>query len=147
MTFLTRQTVYAATIVFLYEEPVFQLFVLLSTSICYNCVLAWCRPFYQVYNMTLHYINELAFFFFLAMSMTFTDFVSDVITRTRIGTMLTTFMFMVLSVNIVVCLLAIIWVQRKQTAETKEAIKKVILPEEIESEKVARFERAFKNRL
>jgi hypothetical protein len=99
--------------------------------------MAWFRPFCEVYNMTLHYINEMSFFFFLAMSMTFTDFVNDVLTRTRIGSMLTTFMFMVLSTNIVVCLLAIIWVQRKSKPTPKG-----IVPEDTE-DKVKQFERAF----
>lgn len=57
-------------------------------------------------------MNEMAFFFVIAMSMTFTDFVVDVPTRTRTATMLSTFMFFVLSANIVVCLVAIIWTLR-----------------------------------
>lgn len=59
--------------------------------------------------MTLHYVNEFSFFFFLAMLMTFTDFVTDVPTRTKTGTMLSTFMFMVLSVNVLICSVGIIW--------------------------------------
>jgi hypothetical protein len=103
--------------------------------------MAWCRPFYQTYNMTLHYINEMSFFFFLAMSMTFTDFVSDVMTRTRIGSMLTTFMFMVMSTNIIVSLLAIIGVKCKSKQNPK-----AIVPDDTE-EKVKRFERAFRSKL
>jgi hypothetical protein len=104
-----RQTIYAASIVYLCKEPVFQLYVLLSTSILYNCVLAMSRPYLENYNMVLHYVNEFSFFFFLAMSMTFTDFVTDIPTRTRTGSMLSTFMFLVLSLNVLIALIAIIW--------------------------------------
>lgn len=62
--------------------------------------------------MVLHYINEFSFFFFVAMSMTFTDFVTDIPTRSRTGSMLSTFMFMVLSLNVLICSVAIIWTNK-----------------------------------
>jgi len=91
--------------------------------------------------MTLHFINEMSFFFFLCMSMTFTDFVSNVLTRARIGSMLTTFMFMVLSTNILVCLLAIILVHRKSKPNPNG-----IVPEDTE-DKVKQFERDLTSKL
>jgi len=108
MTYLTRQIVYAATIVYLYEDPVFQLYVLLVTSIAYNAGLAWFRPFTRTYNTVLHYLNEMAFFFVLTMCMTFTDFVEDIPTRMKTASMLSTFMFVILSLNVLICLVAII---------------------------------------
>ena len=96
------------------------IYVLLSTSILYNCVLAISRPFYEYYNMALHYFNELAFFFFLTNCMTFTDFVTDVSTRARTGSMLATFMFMILCINVMVCLISIIWTNRLQIKSSEE---------------------------
>lgn len=58
--------------------------------------------------MLLHYINESAFFFFIAVCMTFTDFVSNIPTRTKTASMLTTFMFVILGLNILVCIIGII---------------------------------------
>lgn len=83
-----RQTAFAATIVFLYEDPVFQLYALLGTSIMYNCVLAWQNPYYELYNRLLNMFNELSFFFFVAMNMTFTDFVTDIPTRQETASLL-----------------------------------------------------------
>lgn len=105
---IARQVVYAATIVFLFDQPVLQLFVLIATSIIYNCILAQSHPYYRYYNMTLHYLNEFAFFAFLLCCMTFTDFVSNITDRTLIAAGLSQFMFVVMTFNIVVCLLAII---------------------------------------
>ena len=112
LAFITRQIIYAATIVFLYEQPVFQLYLLLSTSILYNCVLAYSRPFVQGYNMMLHYFNEFCFFFYICMCMTFTDFVDDISTRQSTGSVLSTMMFAILSFNVIVCLIALILTQK-----------------------------------
>ena len=84
------------------------MFVLLGTSIIYNCVLATSSPFCEYYNMILHYVNEFSFFFFMAMCMTFTDFVTDLHTRQKTGTLLSTFMFLVLIANVTVCIIAFV---------------------------------------
>ena len=53
-------------------------------------------------------MNEFAFFFFLAMCMTFTDFVTDVPTRIKTASMLSTFMFVILGLNCLLCLISVI---------------------------------------
>ena len=58
--------------------------------------------------MGLHYFNEMIFFFFLLMCLTFTDFMSDISTRTRVASSLSVIMFVVLTINTIVCLVAII---------------------------------------
>jgi len=107
-----RQTAFAATIVFLYEDPVFQLYALLGTSIVYNCVLAWQNPYYELYNRLLNMFNELSFFFFVAMNMTFTDFVTDIPTRQETASLLSNYMFFVLAINVLVCCISLILTQR-----------------------------------
>ena len=86
-----------------------QLFVLIATSIIYNCILAQSHPYYRYYNMTLHYLNEFTFFAFLLYCMNFTDFVSNITERTSIAAGLSQFMFVIMTLNIVVCLIAIIF--------------------------------------
>lgn len=86
--------------------------MLLSTSILYNCVLAYSRPFVQWYNMALHYFNEFSFFFYICMCMTFTDFVDDIPTRQSTGSVLSTMMFAILSFNVLICLIALILTQK-----------------------------------
>ncbi len=66
----------------------------------------------QGYNMVLHYFNEFCFFFYICMCLTFTDFVDDVPTRQATGSVLSTFMFAILSFNVVVCLIALILTQK-----------------------------------
>lgn len=90
----------------------FQLAILLSTSILFNCLLAYYRPFVEGYNMLLHYFNELSFFFYLCMCLTFTDFVDNVPTRQGTGSVLATYMFAILSVNVVICLFAFALTQK-----------------------------------
>ena len=111
---IARQVVYAATIVFLFDQPVMQLFVLIATSIIYNCILAQSHPYYRYYNMILLYMNEFAFFTFLLCCMNFTDFVSDMLIRAKIATSLLEFMVFVMTTNIFVCLITIvIWAYEK----------------------------------
>jgi len=140
LAFIARQVTYAATIVFMYEEPVFQLYVLLSTSILYNCVLAFSRPFVQTYNMALHYFNEFTFFFYICMCLTFTDFVEDVPTRQQTGSVLSTLMFFILSFNILIGLVALALTQRHlcekrdQKSEISEKIlNRRVIVDEIQS--------------
>ena len=91
-----------------------QLFVLIATSIIYNCILAQSHPYYRYYNMTLHYLNEFAFFAFLLCCITFTDFVSNITDRSLIAAGLSQFMFVIMTMNILVCLLAVIvWAYEK----------------------------------
>lgn len=57
------------------------MYSLLLTSILYNVVVAWTRPYNESYNMVLHYLNEFTYFFFLAMCLCFTDFMTDMTMR------------------------------------------------------------------
>lgn len=134
LAFISRQVVYAATIVFLYEQPVFQLYILLSTSILYNCLLAFSRPFVQGYNMLLHYFNEFSFFFYICMCLTFTDFVEDVPTRQETGSVLSTIMFAILSFNVLICLIAFI-ITQKHLCEKRDLLPEIT--EKILDRKVA----------
>jgi len=134
LAFISRQVVYAATIVFLYEQPVFQLYILLITSILYNCLLAFSRPFVQGYNMLLHYFNEFSFFFYICMCLTFTDFVEDVPTRQETGSVLSTIMFAILSFNVLICLIAFI-ITQKHLCEKRDLLPEIT--EKILDRKVA----------
>ena len=106
--------------------------MLLVTSIAYNAGLAYCRPFTRVYNVVLHYINEMAFFFVITCCLTFTDFVMDIPTRMKTASMLSTFMFVILSINVLICLIGIILsqsfcCQEKESKELKEVDREKIL--------------------
>lgn len=73
----------------------------------------------------LHYLNETAFFFVLTMCVTFTDFVEDIPTRMKTASMLSTFMFVILALNVLICVVAIILSVRpccksKEKQETKK---------------------------
>ncbi len=55
--------------------------MLIVTSIVYNSTIAYFKPYTRTYNTVLHYINEMAFFFVIALCLTFTDFVIDIPAR------------------------------------------------------------------
>lgn len=104
LAYICRQVAYAWAIVYMVDDPVFQLFVLIGSSILYNCVIAMAKPFYSRHNMVLHYFNEFSFFFFITMCMTFTDFVTDRPTRSQTARVLVTFQYVVYGFNALVCL-------------------------------------------
>jgi hypothetical protein len=76
----------------------------MAATILFNMCFAKTRPFYELYNRVLNYVNEAAFFFFLATNMSFTDFVTDIPTRNSTGNLLTFFMFAILAINVLTCL-------------------------------------------
>jgi hypothetical protein len=64
--------------------------------------------------MTLNYLNEFSFFAFLLCCMTFTDFVSNITDRALIAAGLSQCMFVIMALNIVICLFAVIlWAHEK----------------------------------
>lgn len=132
LMFMARQVSYAAIIIYLYEDPVFQLISLLVITLVYNVTVSFTHPFYEFYNMALHYINEVAFFFFILMCLTFTDFVADVQTRSKTASGLTNFMFAILVLNIVICVASIV-MNKKQYCFPSKWLKSST--EEKESEK------------
>ena len=105
---LLRKVAFALVIVFLYDYPMYQIFVLLATSVVYNVTLAISQPFYRTYNMILHYFNEIAFFLFLIMCLVFTEFIIDIPTRVKTASGMSIIMFAVLCVNVLFCFFAIV---------------------------------------
>jgi heme/copper-type cytochrome/quinol oxidase subunit 2 len=65
------------------------------------------KPFVQAYNLLAHYFNEFAFFAYLCVCMTFTDYTDSVPTRKVVANVLTSFMFVIIGVNLVVCMVAV----------------------------------------
>jgi len=125
LAFIAKQVAYAAIIVFLYEDPVFQLFALLGSSIMFNCLLASTRPYYELYNFLLNVFNELAFIFVLLVNLNFTDFVTEMPTRLATATLLYYFMFAVLVVNVLFCVIGLVLSQRHlcSSKKTKEVVR------------------------
>jgi len=79
----------------------------------YNIAVAWSRPYVEFYNMTLHYINEFTYFFFISMNMTFTDFLIDQPMRASVANMLNLMMFLVMAINVFVCLVSIVFTHKQ----------------------------------
>ena len=80
----------------------------------------------------------MAFFFVITCCLTFTDFVMDIPTRMKTASMLSTFMFVILSINVLICLIGIILSQSFccQEKESKEL-------KEVDSEKILNRKRTF----
>lgn len=112
LSFIARQFVYAAVVVFLNDSPVFQLFALMISSLMYNLVVAKMKPYYSYYNMGLHYFNESCFCIFVILCMAFTNFVPNTDVRTTLANGLINFLLAIFFVNFAVCVGVIIKSQR-----------------------------------
>jgi len=80
----------------------------MAAQIGYNAVLANIRPFPEIYTKLQHYTNELAFFVVVLVCMSFTDIMTDIPTRNFTAFGLNNFVFVILGLNVIVCLVGVI---------------------------------------